>query len=105
MNFESEIKKGSFMISECNDCKKIVWPSSEFCNHCFKETIWRKSTGMGKILEFSKKGDVYFCLIEMENSIKFVGELIIGIPKIGDSVSIAECGMIDNGIYIKIKIL
>jgi uncharacterized OB-fold protein len=41
MNFETELKKGNLVISECNDCKQIVWPPSEFCNQCFNENSWR----------------------------------------------------------------
>lgn len=105
MNFESELKKGHFMISECDRCKKIVWPSSEICSQCFGKTNWRKSTGKGKIIEFSKKGQSYFCLVEIENSIKIFGQIDSGDPKIGDTINITECGIIDKNMRIKMKIM
>ena len=93
------------MISECLYCKKIVWPTSEFCNQCFKKTQWRKSSGLGKILEFSKKDETYFCLTEIENSIKMIGKLLSGTPNVGDNICITECGITNDNVDIKIKIL
>lgn len=104
MTFESELEKGNFMITECNSCKKIVWPSSAICDFCFRKTQWRKSIGEGKIIEFSKKDDLYFCIVEIENSIKIIGQLDCGIPVIGDSVKIAECKMVDGNMHVKLKI-
>ena len=105
MNFESELKKGNFMISECKHCKRITWPTSETCDQCFGNTVWRKSSGKGKIIEFSKKDQTYFCLVEIENSVRVFGQIESGSPKIGDDVSIAECGLTDRNMRIKLKIL
>jgi len=105
MNFESELKKGNFMVTECNNCQKIVWPSSEYCNFCFKETRWRASSGIGKILEFSKKDETFFCLVELENAIKIIGQISFENPKVGDKVCIDECGIINNNMFIKFRIL
>ena len=56
MNFEDEIKKGNFVISECKSCNKIIWPPNDICNSCFGITKWRKASKNGKILdEFSVK--------------------------------------------------
>ena len=93
------------MITECNNCKKIVWPSSIFCNKCFKNTQWRKSTGEGKIIEFSKKEDNFFCVVEIENSIKIIGQIDFGIPSIGDKVRILECGMVNENMQVKLEII
>jgi len=105
MNFESELKKGNFMVTECNNCQKIVWPPSIFCNKCFKKTQWRKSTGEGKIIEFSKKDDQFFCIAEIENSIKIIGQIDYGIPAVGDKIRILECGMVDENMHVKLEIL
>lgn len=105
MNFESELKKGNFMITDCNYCEKIVWPSKNFCNQCFRETKWRKSSGIGKILEFSKKNGKYFCLVEIENAIKFIGQMDSEIPEIGNKVKITDCDLRDNNLHVKLKIL
>jgi len=104
MNFESELKKGNFMITECHNCQKMVWPSSEYCNLCFHETDWRESSGIGKILEFSKKDGVFFCLVELEDSIKVIGQISFDNPKMGDKVKIDECGISNNNMFIKFRI-
>ena len=39
--FETELKAGNFVTSECTHCKKIVWPPSDYCDYCFKEVNWR----------------------------------------------------------------
>ena len=105
MNFESELKKGNFMISECKRCKRITWPPSEICDQCFGNTVLRKSSGKGKIIEFSKKDQAYFCIAEIEDSVRVFGQIESGFPKIGDSVSIAKCGLTDKNMQIRLKIL
>ncbi len=105
MNFELELKKGNFVISECNHCKKIVWPPSEFCDQCLGKNSWRKCSDIGKIIEFSKKENTYFCVAEIDNSIKIMGEIVSGIPKIDQQVRIVECGIKDKNYFFKMKIL
>jgi len=105
MNFELELKRGNFLLSECNHCKKIVWPPSEFCNQCLGKNSWRKCSNMGKILEFSKKENIYFCVAEIENSIKIIGEIVSGIPKIDQPIKIIDCGIVDNNYFFKIRVL
>ncbi len=105
MNFESELKKGNFLISECIHCKKIVWPPSEFCDQCLNENSWRKCSLEGKIIEFSKKEDINFCVAEFENSIKIIGEIKFGIPKTGKQVNIIECGISNGNYFFKMNIL
>ncbi|MFB5605735.1 MAG: Zn-ribbon domain-containing OB-fold protein [Nitrosarchaeum sp.] len=105
MNFESELKKGNFIISECKDCKKIVWPASEFCNRCFKEVFWRKASSEGKIIEFSKQNDTYFCIVEIENTIKIMGKILSGIPNIGENVKINRCGIKDGSHYFEMSMI
>ena len=105
MNFESELKKGNFVISECHHCKKIVWPTSKFCNECFKKTFWRKSHGKGEIIEFSKIDNQFFCIAEIENSIKIIGQIDSGIPTVGDKVKISKCGFVNGNMHVKLKII
>lgn len=105
MNFESELKKGNFMVTECNKCQKIVWPSSEYCNSCFHETVWRLSTGIGKILEISKENETFFCIVELEDTIKIIGQISYENPKLGDNVIIEKCGITNNNMFIKFRIL
>lgn len=101
MNFELELKKGNFLISECNYCKKIVWPPSEFCNQCLKENSWRDCSRFGKIIEFSKKNNSYFCVAELENSVKIIGEIVSGTPTNGEKIKVVDCGMENNNYFFK----
>ena len=93
--FESELKKGNFIIPECLKCKDVIWPPSDYCNHCFGKINWRKSKGIGEILEFSKNNDVYFCLAEFENKIRILGTLKIKskLPEIHQKVKLEQCKM------------
>ncbi|MFQ5781625.1 MAG: zinc ribbon domain-containing protein [Nitrosopumilus sp.] len=97
MNFESELSNGVFCIPECNECKKIVWPPSEFCSYCFGSVSLKKGDFEGKIIEFSRQNNEYFCLVEFDNKIKIMAK-ISGIPKINQTVKISKCG-ISNGDY------
>ena len=105
MNFESELRRGNFLISECNLCKKIIWPSSEFCNQCLGRNSWRKCSRTGKIIEFSKYKETYFCVAVIENSIKLIGEITSGSPKIGREVDIIDCGIVNDNYFFKMKVL
>lgn len=93
--FESELKSGKFVIPECPSCKVVIWPPSNFCSNCLGKVKWRKSNGIGKILEYSKKDDAYFCLAEFENKIRIMGLLKIhsNQPKVGGKVKLESCRM------------
>ena len=97
MNFETELALGNFYIPECGKCMKVVWPPSEFCNHCFGEVLLKKKVFEGKIIEFSRKDDEYFCLVEFEKEVRVMVKTP-NIPKIGQIVKILKCG-ISNGNY------
>ena len=96
MNFESELSQGKFCIPQCEDCKKIVWPPVDFCNHCFGKVFLKKGEFEGKIIEFSRQVE-YFCVVEFEKKIRIVAKTS-QIPKIGQVVKISKCG-IKNGSY------
>ena len=49
--FEEELKIGNFVTSECKYCDKIVWPPSDYCNSCLKDTIWRDVSLNGKLVQ------------------------------------------------------
>lgn len=102
------MKKGKFIVSECKLCKGIVWPPSDFCSKCFTKTEWRGIDKIGKILEFSKKEDQYFCLAEFENAVKIMGTLLLEshqVPKIGHQVNLDECGIKDGTHYFVMKLI
>ena len=63
MNFEDELKKGNFMIPECDRCKKIVWPPANFCDSCFGKIVLKEKQNQGKIITFSKQKKEYFCVV------------------------------------------
>ncbi len=97
MSFESELSQGKFCIPECTICKKVVWPPVKFCNRCFGEVSLKKGDFEGKIIEFSRQNEEYFCLVEFENTIRVLAK-ILQTPKIDQTVKISKCG-ISNGNY------
>jgi uncharacterized OB-fold protein len=93
--FESELKKGNFMIPECLKCNDVIWPQSDYCSHCFSKISWRKSDGVGTILEFSKNKDNFFCLVEFDKKIRILGTLGVNSkpPEIHKKVKLENCKM------------
>ncbi len=99
MNFQSKLEKGVFVVGECIKCKKIIWPPSEFCDRCFGNVDFRPSSKIGKILEFSKKGDSVFCVAEFEKDVRIIGALKNQKnPRIGQKVKIEKFHA-NNGKY------
>jgi len=98
--FEQELKKGNFVTSECNNCNIIVWPPSNYCSSCFNDVIWRPVSKKGKLIEFSKKDNHGFCVVEFENKIRILSTFEYGesVPKIGQDLKLENCGMHD-GVY------
>ena len=101
MIFENKLKEGVFYIPKCNDCKKIVWPASEFCNHCFGSVSLDERDFKAKIIEFSGKNNQYFCLVEIEKTFRIIAT-ISKIPEIGQSVVISKCGISQGNYYFEI---
>ncbi len=97
MSFESELIQGNFCIPICSVCEKIVWPPAEFCNHCFGLVSLKKGDFEGKIIEFSRQNERYFCLVEFEKTIRIIAKML-QIPEIGQVVKISKCG-ISSGSY------
>ena len=105
MNFDSELKKGNLIVSDCINCKKITWPPSDFCNQCLKKTSWRNCSNQGKIIEFSKQNDTYFGIIEFEKSFRIMGTIVEGVPETNKTVEVLDCGISDNGYSLKMKVV
>ena len=101
MSFESELSKGQFCIPECLTCKKIVWPPSEFCDNCNEITSLKKGDFKGKIIEFSKQNENYFCLVEFCNSIKLMAKMTSS-PKKNQIVKISKCGIVNGSYFFQI---
>ena len=91
--FESELKAGNFVTSECTYCDKIVWPPSDYCNSCFRDVNWRKVSENGTIIEISRKENDVFCITEFEDKIRVIGKLNaeIHMVKPGQTVKLVKC--------------
>lgn len=102
MSFEVELSKGNFFIPECAMCEKFVWPPSEFCSHCMSKTSLKKGVFQGKIIEFSKQNEEYFCIVEIENSFKIMAKMSRE-PHIDQAVKITKCGTNEGGYFFEIS--
>ncbi len=101
MNFESKLSEGKFTIPECTECKKIVWPPSEFCSYCFGIVTLKEGTFMGKIIEFSQQNEQIFCLVEFEKEIRIIAN-IPKTPHIGQEVKISKCGISGRNYFFQV---
>jgi len=90
--FQQELKNGNFVVSECINCKQVVWPTSNYCNLCHNKTTWRNAKKTGKVIEFSKKNDEYFGLVEIEENLRIMGKILGNeVPIIEQVVHIENC--------------
>ncbi len=89
--FETELKNGRFVVSECPKCQKVIWPPSEFCTQCFGNTVWRTANESGTLVEYSSKDGKMFCMAEFEN-IRIMGLLNHANPQVGQKIKISSCG-------------
>jgi len=104
--FETELKAGYFVTSECSYSKKIVWPPSDYCNNCFNEVNWRKVSENGTIVELSRKENDVFCITEFEYKIRVMGKLDaeIHMAKPGQTVKLTKCLFNDkNGFFFSLE--
>jgi len=101
MSFEEELSKGTFCVPECSACKKVVWPPSEFCDNCNEKTLLKKGKFKGKIIEFSKQNENYFCIVEFFDSIRLIAKMTSS-PKKDQIVKISKCGMSDGSYFFHI---
>jgi uncharacterized OB-fold protein len=95
--FESELKKGRFVVGECSKCQKVTWPPNDFCSHCFGEISWRDVKKPGIIVECSSKDGRTFCIVEFENTVRVMG-IILGNtePKPGEQIKVISCSFDDS---------
>lgn len=102
MSFEESLSRGEFLIPKCMECKKIVWPPSDYCDQCFGNIELKKQDFEARIVEFSKKNDDYFCLVEIDNSFRIVAKTN-QTPTIGKVVAIDKCGIKDGDYFFEIN--
>lgn len=92
MSFESELKKGKFVVGECTKCHKVNWPPNHSCSTCFGELTFRAVKEPGIIVEWSGKGDDVFCIVEFEESVRVIGTMYEHSElSPGQKVRIAKC--------------
>ena len=101
MSFEDRLTQGEFCIPECNECKKIVWPPSETCSNCFGNVRLKEGDFEGKIIEFSRQKDQFFCMVEFENTIRIMAK-ISETPEIGRKVKISKCGIAEGNYFFQV---
>ena len=101
MSFEKELEKGQFCIPECMVCKKLVWPPSEFCDKCNGKTSLKKEEFDGKIIEFSRQNEEYFCMVEFCDSIRIMAKMAT-CPKKDQMVKISKCGIDKNNYFFHV---
>lgn len=89
--FEQELKNNVFVSSFCTRCDKHVWPPSDMCNSCFGHIIWKPVTRIAKLIEFSRKGDEIFGIVEFEGSIRVMGRIVTTSLQIGQKLNLIEC--------------
>ena len=102
MSFEKEISKGNFLIPECTVCKKIVWPPTEFCSVCMGKTTLKEGGFQGKIIEFSKQSEDYFCIVEIEDSFRIMAKMCKE-PNIDQIVKISKCGINEGNYFFEVS--
>ena len=99
--FDDELINGHFVISYCDRCHKFVWPSSTYCDICHKITSWKKGSKHGQIIEYSKKENDYFCLIQTKDYIRILGRITnSNEPKIGQNVQLERCNFDKKPIFL-----
>jgi uncharacterized OB-fold protein len=101
MSFESELSFGNFCIPKCTKCKKIVWPPSEYCDNCYETVSLEKGDFEGKIVEYSKDAEGYFCMVEFVNSIRIMARKKEE-PEISQIVKISKCGINNKNYFFEI---
>ncbi len=91
--FEEGVQNNQFVCSECAKCNALVWPPNEFCSMCFGKVHWRQVSKKGKLVEYSKEKNTFFCIAEFEKSIRIMGQLETGLksPQIGQDLELVLC--------------
>ena len=99
--FDDELTNGRFIISYCDICHRSVWPPSTHCNICHEITSWKQGNEYGQIIEYSKKENYYFCLIQTNDDIRILGRITSSSePKIGQNVQLECCSFDKKPIFL-----
>lgn len=60
------------LVAVCPACDRVSWPPSPHCPHCLVDTVRRSLPKSGRILEYSRVGETYFCMAEFGNGIRIM---------------------------------
>lgn len=91
--FEQELQNNVFVSSFCTGCDKHVWPPSDMCNSCFGSVVWKPVIGTAKLIEFSRKDNEVFGIVEFEGNIRVMGRIMTtSALQIGQMLNLIECG-------------
>ncbi len=84
-------------ICKCINCKKIFLTYSKSCIYCFDKANYLVSR-YGKIVEFSKRDNIIFCIGEFENKIRIIGTVKTNLkkPEIGMVIKLKTCQQTNN---------
>jgi uncharacterized OB-fold protein len=99
--FEQELKNNVFVSSFCTRCNKHVWPPSEICNSCFGDIVWKPVTRTARLIEFSRKGDEIFGIVEFEGSIRVMAKIMaVSDLQIGQMLNLIECNYDEKANFV-----
>ena len=105
MNFDESISNGVFAIPWCSLCNTATWPPSESCHICHENITSKPSTGCGRIIEYSKDDQGYFCIVEFEPTVRIMCRILgKGIPECGKNVILEKCGRDSEGCFFDVRL-
>lgn len=105
MTFVIKILDQKFVVSYCTNCEKTVWPPSEFCNRCFSASVPKAISPIGKLVEFSKKNDQSFGLVEFDGNIRVIARLQESKTLYeGVSARLEKCNLVKNNYDFEVSI-
>jgi hypothetical protein len=66
------------------------------------KTRLKEGNFQGKIIEFSKQTDDYFCIVEMESSFRIIVKMTTE-PQIDQCVKISKCGISEGNYFFEVS--
>ncbi len=97
--FYDFIRRGEFRVAVCKNCRKKIWPPTEFCCDCFFATSLEKIETTGTLIECTTShiydSEDLYGVVDMQG-IKLIGSLS-GNTIPGTKVRMVECGIRESG--------
>lgn len=105
MNYTDK-SNGSLLTSMCKKCNLAVWPPNKICSRCLGPTEYEECAKDGRIIEFSKKEDVYFCIAEFSQGVRIMGRLYSKMtPKIGQTIQLTKAEPYNGGYNFEFRVI